>query len=153
MPLVPCPVCTAAVEIRRGDGGGPLLAHIGWHEATGTLADWTQGGALYAAQQVADEALAADDDAPTMKLPPIGETVRRRPPVPPTLIPGTPAQWRALAAAMEDDGLDVEALAVEVRTAGHPVSAAYCGDPNGDFTCIEPAGHPGRHYAAGVSWE
>jgi hypothetical protein len=140
--LIPCPVCSAAVE-----PGDNAHGHIGWHDRTRTLGDWTLAGAVYAVEQAHDEALAAAapaarDDAPTQKLPPIGETVRRRPPVPPALVPGTPDQWRALAAAMEDDGLDVEDLADEVRDAGgvpSGVRVPLCGE----------CGHAlGGHYVA-----
>jgi hypothetical protein len=85
--LGPCPVCGAAVAV-----SGPLYRrHLDWHTATGT-----------------DYAGALEE---TMRLPPIGETVRRRPPVPP------PAEVRELkgsellrALARELDREDLEEL-------------------------------------------
>jgi hypothetical protein len=52
-----------------------------------------------------------EDDAPTAKLPPIGETVRRRPPVPPAVreLRG-PELLRALADELDRDGLSIEDL-------------------------------------------
>lgn len=152
--LIPCPACSALLY----DHEGHIGRHIAWHIQTVTslrqpsqARAWLEEG-FQAVREVV--ALEVDGDPPTEKLPPIGETVRRRPPVPAVreLDPGTPAMLRALAAAMEADGLDVEELADDVRAAGQPTSAAFCGNLNGDYSCIEPAGHSGQHYAAGVAW-
>lgn len=86
--LITCPICGASVS---AEADVPL-SHIGWHDSTGTLCDWTLQLAVDAMrdrQQAAGRirhgapawTLPADD-APTAKLPPVGQTVRRRPPVP-----------------------------------------------------------------------
>jgi hypothetical protein len=65
--LGPCPVCFAAVPV-----SGPLFRqHIAWHELNDNMPVRLPAG---------------DDPAETMRLPPIGETVRRRPPVPPPAV-------------------------------------------------------------------
>jgi hypothetical protein len=59
-------------------------------------------------------ATAHADEAPTQKLPPIGETVRRRPPVPPAVreLKG-PELLRALADELDRDGLSIADLDTE----------------------------------------
>lgn len=51
---------------------------MSWHSQTGTLNGWTVPEAV---QRLSHE-VNRGDDAPTAKLPPITDTVRRRPPPP-----------------------------------------------------------------------
>lgn len=69
--MTDCPVCRAVLTFTHTQD------HLDWHIATGTMHGWSLAGALYAIQQDAA-------DPPTEKLPPIRETVLRRPP-PPTV--------------------------------------------------------------------
>lgn len=64
--LGPCPVCGAAVAVT-----GPLFRkHMDFHEALGHVDFFEQ------------RLRGQGDETPTAKLPPIGDTIRRRPPVP-----------------------------------------------------------------------
>lgn len=90
--LIPCPVCGAALQ--------QLAArpHITWHLATHSLNGWEPDDALGRLVFLFD-APAADDDpgAATAKLPPIRETVLRRPPPPEVRELKGPELLRALA--------------------------------------------------------
>lgn len=117
---LPCPACAALVL----DHFDHIERHVLWHAET----DQRQPDYLRAGFHEMRDLSRLADDAPTMKLPPIGETVRRRPPVPNVreLDPGTPAMLRALADAMDADGLDVEDLADED---GRPLICERCAHP------------------------
>jgi hypothetical protein len=93
-----CPECGALL--------GDVAEHSRWHRE--------QSEILVRLLRASDAArhltaAAADDDRPTAKLPPIRETVLRRPPAAVRELKG-PELLRALADAMDADGLDVEDL-------------------------------------------
>lgn len=99
-----CPVCGADVK------PDAVARHLTWHEQTRTLNRWTFDAAMERAAVRSSVPIPDPDydDAPTQKFPPIGETLRRRPPVPP------PAEvrelrgaelLRALAGALEREDL------------------------------------------------
>ncbi len=80
-----CPVCGALLGPPAH--GLPEL-HAEWHYATRTLNGWSVDGLVSQVREQVGLAMlaAAGDDAPTAKLPPITDTVRRRPPVPPPAV-------------------------------------------------------------------
>jgi hypothetical protein len=114
-PPIPCPVCAALVT----DDDGHTEQHATWHANTKTLGSkhgsyGTVGGLLAGFREMrraVELVAAAKDDRPTEKLPPIGETVRRRPPVPPSVreLKG-PELLRALADELDRDGLSLDDL-------------------------------------------
>jgi hypothetical protein len=98
-----------------------------------------------AAELPTDAALrAAADDAPTAKLPPIGETIRRRPPVPDVRELRGPALLRALADELDRDGLSIEDLA--------PCGAIYARGDGVEWVCGLETGHEGPHEVHGRRW-
>jgi hypothetical protein len=98
--LTACTGCGAVTTVYAAG------THRAWHELNGHRFN---------------SAPAPGDDAPTTRLPPIGETVRRRPPVPPAVreLKG-PELLRALADELDRDGLSIADLAggFEARDAG-----------------------------------
>jgi hypothetical protein len=110
-PALGCPVCGALLYPY---GYGPE-SHIRWHLYNGSLGDWEPD--LATAEVIRRQrAVVVDvaDEAPTTRLPPIGETVRRRPPVPPAVreLKG-PELLRALADELDRDGLSIADLDTE----------------------------------------
>lgn len=106
MPL-PCPVCAALID----SAGISATHHFRWHEETDSLNGWTVPGATSTWQQTVTTfagAGAGADAAETMRLPPITETVRRRPPVPAAAVRELrgSALLRALAEQLEHEDLD-----------------------------------------------
>lgn len=102
-----CPICAALLL------SDALWTHVDWHAKTDTLNGWTGEAAVRVIRDnaAAVAALAVDeDDAPTLQLPPIGETVRRRPPVPNVRELKGPELLRALADELDRDGLSVDDL-------------------------------------------
>jgi hypothetical protein len=106
MPTPPaCPVCGAVLAAARVDD------HVDWHSATQTLDGWTIPGALYALRQDAGDVDEHPATAQTMRLPPIGDTVRRRPPVPGVRELKGAELLRALADELDaDDDVDGDDL-------------------------------------------
>lgn len=105
-PPLPCPACAALVM----DDDAHIEQHVTWHEGTKTLGpkhgSYATAAGLRAGFREMRQAVAlvAADDAPTAKLPPIGATIRRRPPVPATARELKGAELlRALADAIDDD--------------------------------------------------
>lgn len=95
--LFPCPVCYVAL-IRGGQAEAMRAGgHIDWHAATDTLSHWTEDAAREELQRLLD--VRANDD--TVQLPPITDTVRRRPPVPGVRELQGAALLRALAAELD----------------------------------------------------
>ena len=98
---LPCPVCGAVLGLDPAD----VDRHLKWHASTTTLDGWTVAGATFALQS------GWEDDAPTAKLPPVRETVLRRPPPPEVRDLKGAELLRALADAIADDPeLDGETL-------------------------------------------
>lgn len=111
---LPCPVCAALVL----DDHGHIEQHVTWHAGTKTLgskhgsygtADGLRAG-FTEMRRAVDLVAAHVDDRPTQKLPPIGETVRRRPPVPDVRELKGAELLHALGDALARDGLSIEDL-------------------------------------------
>lgn len=105
-PFLPCPVCAALVL----DDPAHIGQHTSWHEQTKTLghrrgAYATAEHLLAGFREMRDLArlVAGDDDHQTQRLPPIRETVLRRPPVPEVRELRGPDLLRALADELDGD--------------------------------------------------
>jgi hypothetical protein len=87
-----CPRCGAYVA--------SAAIHASWHDDRDDLGTyWT----VHALEAGIEARAAASDDAPTAKLPPIGATIRRRPPVPDVRELKGAELLRALADAIAND--------------------------------------------------
>jgi hypothetical protein len=112
-PFLACPTCGAVVL----DDPAHVEQHVTWHEGTKTLGP--KHGAYATAQGLRDgfetmrqasAAFAADEDAPTTRIPALRETVRRRPPVPDVRELRGAELLHALGDALERDGLSLDDL-------------------------------------------
>jgi hypothetical protein len=125
--LTACTGCGAVTTVYAAG------THRAWHELNGHRFN---------------SAPAPGDDAPTTRLPPIGETVRRRPPVPPAVreLKG-PELLRALADELDRDGLSIADLDDPL-----PCGATQTRGDGVEWVCGRETGHEGPHEVHGRRW-
>lgn len=100
---LPCPVCAALVL----DDRAHIEQHVTWHAATKTLGpkggSYATADGLRAGFHEMRAAVQLTEDRPTERLPPLRETILRRPPAPDVRELKGAALLRALADAIGDD--------------------------------------------------